>query len=75
MMTRGRDSVVASTLESRQLHSERVFLLSPSVKSDLRSFMEFCDLAVQVSGKRDVFVEVSNVGCIRSAAFRKNTWN
>lgn len=49
------------------------FLLSPNVKSDLRSVMEFCDLTVQVSKKRDVFVEVSNVGCIRNAAFRENT--
>ena len=48
-----------------------LFLLN--AESDLRSFGEVRDLAVQVSKKGDVLVEVSNVGCIRRTAFGKTS--
>ena len=51
------------------------FLPPPNAKSDLRSFREVCNLAVQVSKKGAVFLEVSNIGGIRRAAFSNNEWD
>ena len=45
------------------------------MKSDLRSFREVRDLAVQVSKKGNVIIKVSNVGCVRTATFGEDEWD
>src|SRR5215470_6384120 len=49
--------------------------LLPNAKANLRAVSDVRDLAVQVSKKGDLFVKVSNVSCIRRAAFSKNQWD
>ena len=60
------------TVANRRFTQNAFSLAAPNVKSDLAPSGRSGDLAVQVSKKRDVLVEVSNVGCVRRTAFGKD---